>query len=64
MLPEQSLQEPGADRDRFQTLCSEIEEYEHLPELMPGATSPQRMITGTDHEEAIDASILAGLTLP
>jgi hypothetical protein len=64
MLPEQSRQGLGADQDRFQMLCSEVEEYEHLPELTPGATSPQRMMTGTDHEETIDASILAGLTLP
>jgi hypothetical protein len=64
VLPEKSQQGPAADQDRFHALCSEIEEYEHLPELMPGATSPQRMITGTDHEETLDASILAGLTLP
>ncbi len=64
MLPQQSPQTPSAGSDRFQTLCSEIEEYEHLPELTPGATRPQRMITGTDHEAAIDASILAGLILP
>jgi hypothetical protein len=64
MLPEQSAQDIKADPDRFQTLCSEIEEYEHLPELTHGVTQPQRMITSTDHEETIDASILAGLTLP
>lgn len=64
MLPEQSRPELGGDQDRFQMLCSEVEEYEHLPELTPGATRPQRMITGTDQEETIDASILAGLTLP
>ncbi len=64
MLPRQSPQDPTTEQDHFQTLCSELGEYEHLPELTPGATSPQRMITGTDHEETIDASILAGLTLP
>jgi hypothetical protein len=64
MVPEQSRPGVGADHDRFHALCSEIDEYEHLPELMPGTTSPQRMITGTDQEETIDASILAGLTLP
>lgn len=64
MLPEQHPQDTAPGHNRFQTLCSEIEEYEHLPELMPGATSPQRMVTDTDHEDTIDASILAGLTLP
>jgi hypothetical protein len=64
MLPEQTPQNGIAGQDRFHTLCSEVEEYEHLPELMPGATRPERMITGTDHEETLDASILAGLTHP
>ena len=48
MLPQQSPQDVTAQDDHFQTLCSEIEEYEHLPELTPGATRPQQMVTGTD----------------
>lgn len=64
MSSQQSPQDVVSEPDRFQSLCSEIEEYEHLPELTPGATQPQRMITGTDHEETIDAAILAHLTLP
>lgn len=64
MFPEQSAQDINAEPERFRSLCSEIEEYEHLPELTHGVTQPQRMITGTDHEETIDASIFAGLTLP
>ena len=50
--------------DRFRALCAELEEYEHLPELTAGPTHPTHLITGQDHEETLDASILAGLTLP
>ncbi len=50
--------------DRFRALCSELEEYEHLPELTPGAQHPAHLITGQIHEETLDESILAGLTLP
>jgi hypothetical protein len=44
----------------FSALCSELEEYEHLPELTPG----NHRITGQNHEDAIDSSILAWLTQP
>ncbi|HEX3804043.1 MAG TPA: hypothetical protein VHV75_14485 [Solirubrobacteraceae bacterium] len=49
--------------DRFTALCSEVEEYEHLPELTAGVHYPTHLITGS-HEDALDESILAGLTLP
>lgn len=52
-----------SSEDRFHTLCAELEEYEHLPELTPGMQMT-RLITDQSHEDTIDASILAGLTLP
>ncbi|MGH2872949.1 MAG: hypothetical protein ACRDL5_10880 [Solirubrobacteraceae bacterium] len=52
-----------SSEDRFHTLCAELEEYEHLPEFTPGLQTT-RLITDQSHEDTIDASILAGLTLP
>ena len=49
--------------DRFHTLCAELEEYEPLPELTPGAQMT-RLLTDQSHEDTIDHSILAGLTQP
>jgi hypothetical protein len=49
--------------DRFRTLCAELEDYEHLPELMPG-NDTTRLITDQSHEDSIHESILAGLTHP
>jgi hypothetical protein len=51
------------DSDRFQALCAELEEYDHLPELIPGDRTT-RLITDQSHEDTIDESILAGLTQP
>jgi hypothetical protein len=59
-----SMEENAQQPDRFRALCSELEEYEHLPELSPGMDYPTHPLTGQNHEDAIDASILAGLTLP
>jgi hypothetical protein len=50
--------------DRFRALCAELDEYDHLPEMTPGAHHPTHLITGQSHEDTLDASILAGLTLP
>jgi hypothetical protein len=49
--------------ERFRALCADLEDYEHLPELMPGNQS-SRLITDQSHEDTIDGSILAGLTHP
>jgi hypothetical protein len=57
--PPQTSSEP----DRFRTLCAELDEYDHLPELMPGNQST-RLITDQSHEDSIQESILAGLTHP
>jgi hypothetical protein len=62
MLNQQPAQ-AGSEPDRFHALCAELEEYEHLPELIPGDRSA-RFIADQNHEEAIDESILAGLTQP
>jgi hypothetical protein len=50
--------------NRFEALCAEVEEYDHLPELTQDRAYPTRMITGQDHEANLDASILAGLVSP
>jgi hypothetical protein len=49
--------------DRFRALCAELEDYEHLPELMPG-NDTTRLITDQSHEDSIHESILAGLIHP
>ncbi|MGH2861058.1 MAG: hypothetical protein ACRDLT_06040 [Solirubrobacteraceae bacterium] len=51
------------NEDRFRALCAELEDYEHLPELIPGSTS-SRLITDQSHEDMIHESILAWLTQP
>ena len=62
MLTQQPDQ-PGGDQDRFSSLCAELDEYDHLPELIPGDRTT-RLITDQSHEDTIDESILAGLTKP
>jgi hypothetical protein len=61
MLTEQTS--PPSSEERFRALCAELEDYEHLPELMPGNQS-MRLITDQSHEDSIHESILAGLTHP
>ena len=61
MLTEQTS--PTSSEERFRALCAELEDYEHLPELMPGNQST-RLITDQSHEDSIQESILAGLTHP
>ena len=62
MLTQQPDQ-ASSDPERFRALCAELDEYDHLPELMPG-TQTTRLITEQSHEDTIDESILAGLTHP
>lgn len=66
MLPDQTPRTGPIEstQDRFQALCSELEEYEHLPELAPGTIHPAQFLTCQKPEETLDESILAGLTLP
>jgi hypothetical protein len=52
------------EMNRFESLCAEIEEYDHLPALTHDQAYPTRMITGQDHEAQLDAEILAGLVSP
>jgi hypothetical protein len=61
MLTEQPTD--TTSEDRFRALCAELEDYEHLPELMP-ATESRRLITDQSHEDSIHEAILAGLTHP
>ncbi|HWD69059.1 MAG TPA: hypothetical protein VG293_02625 [Solirubrobacteraceae bacterium] len=51
------------NEDRFRALCAELEDYEHLPEMIPGSAS-SRLITDQSHEDTIHESILAWLTQP
>jgi len=57
----QQESQPSTDSDRFQALTAQLEEYDHLPEMIPGERSA-RLITDQSHEDTIDESILAGLT--
>jgi hypothetical protein len=57
----QQTEEP--QMNRFESLCSEIEEYDHLPALTDEQAYAARIITGDD-EAALDASILEGLVHP
>jgi hypothetical protein len=52
-----------SNEDRFRALCAELEDYEHLPELIPGSAST-RLLTAQSHEDAIHESILAWMTQP
>jgi hypothetical protein len=62
VLEEQTQQQ---EMNRFEALCSEIGEYDHLPALTHDQVHPTRMVTGQDHHEAeLDAEILAGLVSP
>ncbi len=59
-----SPQPPASSRDdRFRALCAELEEYEPLPEVMPGHRATC-LITDQSHEDSLHESILAGLTQP
>ncbi|MDE3129592.1 MAG: hypothetical protein KGL16_00430 [Acidobacteriota bacterium] len=62
-MPMLDHQPEFSSEDRFSTLCAELEEYEHLPELTPGMQMT-RLISDQSHEDTIDESILAWLTLP
>jgi len=50
--------------NRFEALCAEIEEYDHIPAVSHEHDYPTQLITGEDHEADLDASILAGLVYP
>ena len=52
------------ENNRFEALCAEIEEYDHLPGVTHDLGHPTHMITGPDHEGELDAEILAGLVSP
>jgi hypothetical protein len=58
----QQTEEPQVNR--FEALCSEIEEYDHLPALTEQKAYAARVITGDDDAGALDASILEGLVHP
>ena len=49
---------------RFEALCAEIEEYDHISSPMIESDRQTHFITGQDHEAQLDAEILAGLVSP
>jgi hypothetical protein len=49
---------------QFDSLCADVEDYEPLPELVPGPADTTPMLAAQEHEQAIDAEILAGLVSP
>ena len=64
MLDPTAASNPAAPQDRFGALCAELDEYDHLPELTAAPVQPTHLVTSQNHEETLDESILAGLTLP
>jgi hypothetical protein len=58
----QQTEEPKMNR--FETLCAEVGEYDHLPAVSHEHDYPTQMITAEDAEGGLDASILAGLVSP
>lgn len=54
----------SSDHGQFDLICSTLEDYEHLPELTPVPPERPRIIDPGEHEDRIDAEILAGLVLP
>lgn len=61
-MSNQQTKEPQANR--FEALCAEVEEYDHLPAASHEHDHPRQMITGEEHEADLDAAILAGLVSP
>ncbi|MCL2418899.1 MAG: hypothetical protein FWD04_06380 [Conexibacteraceae bacterium] len=50
--------------EQFTALTSNLDEYDHLPELTLGTLDPTRPLEGQIQQDTIDESILAWLTLP
>jgi hypothetical protein len=48
----------------FETLCAEVEDYEPLPELVPGPADTTPSLRAQNHEDSIHEEILAGLVSP
>jgi hypothetical protein len=61
-MPKHQTEEPPTNR--FEKLCSEVEEYDHLPAVSHEHDYPAQMITGEDHEAGLSASVLAGFVSP
>lgn len=57
-------QTPPTEQHQFDSLCAEVEEYEPLPEVVPGPADTTPALDRQDHDDSIDAEILAGLVFP
>jgi hypothetical protein len=53
------MHEPQPDHAEFDAICADVQEYEPLPEVVPGIAHEPPI----DGDE-LDAEILAGLVLP
>lgn len=61
-MPDQQPTQPQPNR--FQALCSGIEEYDHLPQPVHAPGAPVTLVVEPDHETQLDEEILAGLVSP
>jgi hypothetical protein len=61
------MTEPQTDlteHPHFDNLCAGVEDYEPLPELVPGPADTIPGLGVQGHDEGLDAEILAGLVSP
>ncbi len=49
---------------QFDSLCAGVEDYETLPEYVPGPRDTTPHLTAEQRSESIDEEILAGLVSP
>ncbi len=56
----QEIQDPA----QFNSLCAELEDYEPLPEVVPGPAETTPPLTAEERTDSIDAEILAALVSP
>jgi hypothetical protein len=52
------------DQSHFDSLCAEVEDYERLPEVLPGPFDVTPYLSDDEQTDSIDAEILAGLVSP
>lgn len=49
---------------QFDWLCATLDDYEPLPEVVPGPADTTPSLSAQDRADSIDAEILAGLVSP
>jgi hypothetical protein len=60
------MDQPYAPHDhmQFYSLTAQVEDYEPLPEVVPGPADTTFGLTADEREDSIDEEILAGLVSP